>query len=240
MVNQNSTSRNQPLLIGSGRLASHLSYYFKSIHLEHFTWSRHESIEVLNQLLSKSSFVMLAIRDDAIEKFYLDHLLKSQLSVVHFSGAYFHPSMISFHPLMTFTQDLYPLEFYKKIHFAVSDLDQIKRLLPQLPNSCFLLPNNKKGIYHAWAVMMASGTQSLWKQAIQQMETLGVPEPACELYLKKVTEQFFLDPKNSMTGPWVRNDQKTIEKNKVSLTDPQDQKLYGLLHSLAEKDLNLK
>ncbi len=238
MVNQDSARKKQPLLIGSGRLATHLSYYFKSIQLEHFTWSRHESVEVLNQLISKSSFVMLAIRDDAIEKFYLDHFSKSDLTVVHFSGAYFHPSIIGFHPLMTFTQDLYPSEFYKKIHFAVSDLNQFQNLLPQLSNPCFVLPDNKKGLYHAWAVMMASGTQSLWKQAIQQMKKLGVPEQASELYLKQITEQFFLDPKNSMTGPWVRNDQKTIETNKISFADPQDRKLYELLQSLAEKDLN--
>lgn len=237
MIDQLSDSKTQPLLIGSGRLATHLKYYFKSVHLNHFSWSRSESVEALNQLLPKSRFVMLAINDDAIEKFYRDHLSKTQSTVVHFSGSYFHTKMIGFHPLMTFTQNLYASEFYKKIHFAVSDLDQFKRLLPELPNPCFLLQDDKKGFYHAWAVMMASGTQSLWKQAVQQMKSIGVPQQACEIYLKQMTDQFFLDPKKSMTGPWVRNDHKTIEKNKVSLADPQDRKLYELLQSLAEKDL---
>lgn len=238
MIDQHSESHSQPLLIGSGRLATHLKFYFKSIQLNHFSWSRSESVEVLYQLLPKSRFVMLAINDDAIEKFYQDHLSKNQTTVVHFSGAYFHPNMIGFHPLMTFTQNLYSLEFYKKIHFAVSDVDQFKRLLPGLPNPCFLLPDHQKGTYHAWAVMMASGTQSLWKQAIQQMKSIGVPQQACEIYLKQTTDQFFLDPKNSMTGPWVRKDHKTIEKNKDSLDTPQDRKLYELLQSLAEKDLD--
>jgi len=237
MIEQHTETQALPLLIGSGRLAKHLKYYFASIQLNHLCWSRGESIEILNQLISNSSFAMLAISDDAIEQFYLDHLSKTHLTVVHFSGAYFHQKMIGFHPLMTFTQSLYTLEFYKKIHFAVSSVDQFKKLLPQLSNPCFLLSDSKKGLYHAWAVVMASGTQSLWRQAFQQMKAIGVPEQACELYLKQVTEQFFLNPKNSMTGPWVRKDQKTIEKNKVSLKTPQDRKLYELLQSLAEKDL---
>ncbi len=227
-----------PLLIGSGRLATHLKHYFESIQLKHLKWSRVESVETLNQLIPKSSFAMLAISDDGIEKFYLNHLSKFDLPVIHFSGAYIHTKMMSFHPLMTFTESLYPLDFYKKIHFAVSNLDQFRKFFPQLSNPCFLLSDDKKGLYHAWAVMMASGTQSLWKQATQQMEALGVPQQACELYLKQISEQFFLDPKKSMTGPWVRKDQKTIEKNKSSLETPQDQKLYELLYSLAEKDLN--
>lgn len=236
MIDQHGETKMQPLLVGSGRLASHLKYYFNSIQLSHLTWSRSETAEVLNQCLAKSSFVMLAISDDAIERFYLDHLSKTRLTVVHFSGALFHPEILSFHPLMTFTHHLYDLDFYKKIHFAVSSLDQFKKLLPQLSNPCFQLSDSQKGFYHAWAVMMASGSQSFWKYAIKQMKTIGVPEQACEIYLKQMAAQFFLDKKNSMTGPWIRNDQKTIEKNKVSLNTIEDRKLYDLLQSLAKKD----
>lgn len=210
------TSLRPPLLVGSGRLARHLSFYLKSTFVPYLSWSRKSPI-VIADLLQETDTVLLAISDSALDSFYNKNLQSFSGNIVHFSGATSHPKMLGCHPLMSFTTDLLPENFYPQIFFAESSPQTFQRIFPHWKNPTFLLGEQSKALYHACAVLLAAGTQSLWWQTFQQMQTLGVPEKALEIYVKRVTEQFLVQKEKASTGPWVRKDQITIEKNKKAL-----------------------
>ena len=60
------------LLIGSGRLALHLQYWFQQSNQSSLltTWSRRDSFEKLQDLAAKADLIWLAISDSAIVDFY--------------------------------------------------------------------------------------------------------------------------------------------------------------------------
>lgn len=201
------------LVVGSGRLSRHLQYYFSQLQIPYITWNRSESVDKLRQLLDQQPTVLLAISDQALSDFFEVHLKQRGLQVVHFSGAYHHSQMLSCHPLMTFTEKLFPFEFYKHIHWAVTGASSLQDIVPELPNPSFILQDTHKAAYHAWCVLSAAGAQTLWKSALQELRKMGVSEDAYLVYVKQITENFLNSPENSLTGPWVRNDRSTIQKN---------------------------
>lgn len=223
------------LLIGSGRLAKHLQFYFQSLGIPLLTWSRSDGVDLLVEKLNLAQFVGLAISDDSLSSFFDQHLKNLDIKIFHFSGSFHHPEILSFHPLMTFSNELYEKEFYKKIHFAVSDQDQFKNIFPKLPNPTFLLASDNKALYHAWAVLLGAGTQNHLKSGIHSLSTIGVPIEASLLYLEKTFEQFLKHKGQTITGPWVRNDKTTIEKNLNALQTQADQILYKNLMERTSK-----
>lgn len=222
------------LLIGSGRLAKHLQFYFQSLDLNISYWSRADGLDQLSQKLKSIKYVGLAISDDSLLEFYQTHLRNQPVRTFHFSGSFHHPEILGFHPLMTFSSELYDLEFYKKIHFAVSDSEIFKSLFSKLPNPIFHLSSEHKALYHAWAVLLGAGTQNHLKSGLHALSKIGVPESASLLYLEKIFEQFIKYKGQSITGPWVRNDQSTIEKNLNALS-LSDQNLYKNLMERTSK-----
>jgi hypothetical protein len=222
------------LLIGSGRLAKHLHFYFQSLGLALLTWSRSDGVDPLLQKLKLAKYVALAISDDSLSDFFDKHLKNLSIKTFHFSGAYHHPKILSFHPLMTFSNELYDIEFYKKIHFAVSDLQEFKNIFQKLPNPTFQLSAENKALYHAWAVLLGAGTQNHLKSGMNALLNIGVPKDASLLYIQKVFEQFINHKGQSITGPWVRDDQTTIEKN-LNALQSQDQILYENLMERTSK-----
>lgn len=223
------------LLIGSGRLAKHLHFYFKSLGLTFCIWSRTKGLDRLSHKIKSAKYVGLAISDDSLLDFYQKHLQSLPIKCFHFSGAIHHPEILSFHPLMTFSNELYEKEFYQKIHFAVSDLQEFKNIFPRIPNPTFILSYEQKAFYHAWAVLLGAGTQNHLKSGLHALSKIGVPEGASLLYLEKVFEQFIKHKGQSITGPWVRNDKTTIEKNLNALQLKEDQFLYKNLMERTSK-----
>src|SRR5262249_34488069 len=65
------------LLIGDGRLATHLSHYFAQLGLSHCVWSRRLQAESrcpeLGTLVHARTRALIAISDDAIEPFIAQH-----------------------------------------------------------------------------------------------------------------------------------------------------------------------
>ena len=134
------------LIVGSGRLATHLSHYFNLLEVTFLTWNRNQSLNELKNLLNQKPLVLLAISDSALEIFYQENLNNQNLQVVHFSGAHVSKNMISCHPLMTFGKELYPLETYKKIFFAVTGIETLQELFPFLTNTSFKLRSEDKAL----------------------------------------------------------------------------------------------
>ncbi len=209
------------LIIGSGRVATHFKHYFAMKGVPVLDWNRKEHTEAdLQKRLERVSTVLMLIKDSALTEFRETYLRDFKGPVVHFSGCLEIPNTEVFHPLMTFGPHLYPMSFYEKIHFAVSSAAKFKTIFPELSNPVFELSAAHKPLYHALCVMMGNFPQILWNRSLKEMEKLGVPQEAALLYLRKNLENFEANPATSLTGPLVRGDRYTIEKNMNALPLP--------------------
>ena len=216
-------------IIGSGRLSGHLQHYFNQLSVPFTTWNRSESTDLLKAKLSEKPVVLLAISDSAIVSFFETYLQNHDVKAIHFSGALHDPRLISCHPLMTFSTELYTTEVYKSIQFAITGATNLQEIFPELPNLSFVLDEKNKAFYHAWCVLSAAGTQTLWKSAVSNLATIGVPESAVQVYIQQIAHNFLTHPQSALTGPWVRNDQQTIAKNLQALIDSPAAKVYEAL-----------
>lgn len=202
------------LIVGSGRAAMHLKHYFGLKGIPFINWNRKQhQLPELKKAFAGVSVALLLLKDSAIEEFRNEHLKEFKGAVVHFSGSLAVDGIESFHPLMTFGPSLYDLDFYEKIHFAVSSKEKFHKLFPQLKNPVFELKADNKAFYHALCVMSGNFPQILWRDCLQAFHALGVPNEAVFLYLHKNLENFEANPGQSLTGPLARGDVGTIKKN---------------------------
>lgn len=207
------------LLIGSGRLAKHLLYWNSLLTKPNqlIRWDRSQSIESLETHLRSSSIVWLAISDSAIQNFFDKYLINKPTKVVHFSGALNDPRMLCAHPLMSFPQNILPDEVYKKIHFVINGFENLTEVLPAFQNHYSVLNTEGKALYHALCVLAGNFPQLLWNEVSQQMNKLTLPPEALDLYIKQITENYLAGKESSITGPLIRKDFITIERNISSL-----------------------
>lgn len=208
------------LFIGNGRLSRHLQFYFQSLQIPFKVWTRSNAPLPLQDV----THVLLAINDDAIVPFLLEHPELAALKKYHFSGSLSTELAWGCHPLMTFTQELYPIESYREIHFV---LDQdAPEFLPGLPNPHHRLSTDLKARYHAECVLSGNFTSMLWSHFFQVMEMqLGLPREAALPYLKQITSNL-QGLSNPLTGPLVRGDQNTINRNLQALEGDPFQGVY--------------
>jgi|GEM_PF-785467 len=246
-----------PLFIGSGRLYSHLVYYYRLLFSEgellaqhnlsappaFFTWNRNNGNEnELRFYLENASHIYLCISDAEIFPFYNNRILPvlnakgssvkgtctGAPQIVHFSGSLDFPGILKgAHPLMTFSvEEMYKLEFYKKIHFVVSEGEQLKNLLPFLPNSFSQISSELKPYYHTLCVLGGNFTMVLLRKMLNDMSALNIPKQAIQTYVEKIVENSFLPDKNYLTGPLVRKDDVTIDKNLNTLDGSVYKEIY--------------
>lgn len=215
----------QYLIVGSGRVARHLAEYFRLLQLPFVTWSRKQNdVSDFEKKAATASHVLLCISDSAIADFAASYpFLKSKI-LVHFSGALEIPGVIGVHPLMTFGPELYSLETYKAIPFIVTD----SLHLPGLSNRSFHIPPQHKAYYHALCVMGGNFTTLLWNEMQKGLQSLGLPADVAHPYLQQVSQNFLAHPESSLTGPLVRKDLGTIQKNIEALREHKDsyEKVY--------------
>lgn len=217
------------LLIGDGKLSRHLHHYFLSLNISFETWSRKANTQAeLQSCLTSCDVILLAIKDSAIEKFYKQHLSDSNKPCVHFSGALQLEKVYGFHPLMTFSNQLYSSEFYKTIAFISTHKDpQFEELFPKLSNPNFKIPADKKALYHSYCVVAGNFSNLLWKAVFERFKTqLELPEDVLKPYLQAVFENLHANPTGSLTGPLAREDYTTIDKNLASLEGDELRNLY--------------
>jgi len=208
------------LIVGSGRVATHLKHYLNLKKIPFLDWNRKEhTVAELTSMLPDVSNVFLLLKDSAIEEFRDQYLSSFEGTVFHFSGSLNAEGIESFHPLMTFGPDLYSLSFYEQIHFASSSKEKFKACFPTLKNPVFELKDEDKAYYHALCVMSGNFPQVLWQACLSRFRDLGVPPAAVTLYLQKNLENFSKNPYQSLTGPLARKDWGTIEKNVQALPE---------------------
>ncbi len=144
------------LIIGNGRLATHLSHYFQQLSIPFLQWWR-GCEQDFQSLMDQTAKILVLINDDAIEDFIHNNLITdNHHNWIHCSGLLAIPVAESAHPLMTFSDTLYDLETYQNTLFVTEiGKTSFPELFPELPNPHIAIPSGRKGFYHAWCSMAA-------------------------------------------------------------------------------------
>lgn len=208
------------LILGSGRVARHMSYYLSLLEIPFIQWDGRESIK---SLIAKVDRILILVSDAAIEKVIRENELKEKSKLIHFSGALVTDLAFGAHPLMTFGDDIYDFKTYKEIPFIIEDGGpDFSDLLPGFLNLSFKISRELKPLYHSLCVLSGNFTVLLWQKFFKDMkEKFGVPEEAIRPFLHQTLVNLEKNPDAALTGPLSRRDLETIDKNIAALaSDP--------------------
>lgn len=217
------------LLIGNGRLARHFGHYFALLNIPFSSWQRSDGQADLANKVSLASHILLLISDQAIEDFIANNLTKTSAFLIHVSGSHVSERAYGAHPLMSFSNnDLYTLTQYQNIPFILDEhAPSFQTLLPGLPNPHVTLARELKAKYHALCVLAGNFSCMLWQKLFLSFTTeLQLPAETAHPYLQQLTQNLIADPQAALTGPLVRNDEKTITKNLAALANDPFQNIY--------------
>ncbi|MBC7467576.1 MAG: DUF2520 domain-containing protein [Bdellovibrio sp.] len=216
------------LLIGSGRLAKHLFYWNSLLEKPNqiLTWDRSQDPHLLNKFLNQTTVVWLAISDAAIVPFFEKYLVGHDNRVVHFSGALHDPRLISAHPMMSFPSELMSESAYAEISFGITGASDLAAILPGFKNSFFVISAENKALYHSLCVVAGNFPQLLWVETEKKFSELQVPEKAFRTYITQVLNNYLALKKKSLTGPLIRKDVATVEKNQAALSGSKLKSIY--------------
>ncbi len=228
------------LVIGDGRVARHFRRYFEFEALPFYPWSRRQNTK--NELVNLSehvSHVLLLISDRAIEPFLHENPYLLDKICVHMSGALSVGGATSVHPLMTFSDTLYELEFYRQIPFVIerdaNENNALQRFLPGLRNPCFGLSTEHRVLYHALCVLAGNFTVLLWEKAFREFAgKFDLPKDVLIPYLMQTVKNLASSTAGDsvLTGPLARADFSTINKHlKVLENDPYHEVYLAFTHA---------
>ncbi|MGE3760529.1 MAG: DUF2520 domain-containing protein, partial [Pseudobdellovibrionaceae bacterium] len=213
------------LIIGNGRAAKHLVHYFQllSSQIPFYRWYRDPSdfnnSKMLDFMLAQASHVILAISDSEIASFVEKTPALEGKCLIHLSGALEVRGVFAAHPLMTFTNELYDFDVYKKMAFVLSaGSPPFSQLFPHLGNANYEIPVDKKALYHALCVLSGNFTSLLWKKTFSEFESqLSLPKEILFPYLQQISANLQKNSGDALTGPLARRDFATIDKNLEAL-----------------------
>jgi hypothetical protein len=225
------------LIIGNGRVARHFQYYFSLLQFPFSNWHRQEPFSKLQQQIKLSSHILLLISDHSIDDFILKNLKNMKALLIHFSGSLATEYAHGTHPLMTFSENLYALEKYKTIPFVIDqDAPDFSVLFPNLPNPFVRLDKRLKAKYHALCVLSGNFSCMLWQKLFNTFEEeFKLSSEIAHPYFLQQTENIFKNSKTALTGPLVRNDIHTIEKNLAALDSDPFQEVYEVFVKCYQK-----
>jgi len=222
-----------PLIIGNGRLARHLQYYFSLLQLPFVSWYREQPLELLYKKVNDANTILILINDDAIEPFAKQYLFTTKAKLIHCSGSLASDRIFGVHPLMTFGEDLYSEETYRSIPFVVDENAPIwEELFPGLPNMHFRINPSNKAKYHALCVLSGNFSCMLWQKLFHDLEMeLHLPANIAYPFFKRQMQNLLNNPNAALTGPISRQDTTTINKNLTALVgDPFYQVYQGFIN----------
>ena len=223
------------LIVGMGRLGRHLAAYFDQLKTPFRSWTRLDGIDQFYEKARTAEILLLCLSDDVIAEFYHHHSYRLRNKQwVHFSGSQSVDGIDGFHPLYTFTPELYDLETYQKIPFAadLSNRLSFHETFPTLKNPYFGIPSEKKALYHALCVMAGNFYSILWNKYFKEMKNMGIQEEHCRPYCERIFQNIWDDHEKSLTGPIVRKDEKTMKRNLESLENDSFAPIYQAFKEL--------
>ncbi|HVE43843.1 MAG TPA: DUF2520 domain-containing protein [Gammaproteobacteria bacterium] len=217
------------LLIGSqGRVGRHIRHYLSLLNMPAAVWCRAEPLSVLEQQLKAATHILVLISDADIESFIKQFLSSTEATVVHFSGSLVTDLAYGAHPLMTFHDSLYELEDYRSIPFVIDqDAPDFSELLPGLPNQSVRLSPSLKEKYHALCVLSGNFSCLLWQKFMRYLEKeCEIPAHLSHPFFMRQMKNVMLHPETALTGPLVRGDTATIQRNIAALSGDAFQPIY--------------
>ena len=219
-----------PLLIGSGRLARHLSHYFSLRGIPHLRWITPRS-PIPESLARQATHFWVLVSDHALG------LICQTLTetypgtpLLHSSAATPIPNALTLHPLMTFGPKLYSLSHYESIPFFMIQEESVRfpdfllYLRSILKHEVHLIAAQDRARYHASAVMMSNDSMILWEAALNASGL--IPRHAFEPILKQSLENFMSEGIDALTGPLKRKDGVTIHSHIKALSGTPEGELY--------------
>jgi predicted short-subunit dehydrogenase-like oxidoreductase (DUF2520 family) len=208
------------VLIGSGRMATHLAHWLSLYKIPLRQWTRKLGAP-LEESVEPGDIILSAISDDGIADLYRSHETLHGNTWVHFSGAVHVPGMFGCHPLMSFGPELYTKEFYDSIPFVCEEGSSFDTLFPGLPNRHLTIHSSRKALYHAACVIGGNLPVILWQHAARLLEKAGLneeapgtagmsPEDLLGPYRRRIGLNMDIDMNAALTGPFKRGDSRTI------------------------------
>lgn len=205
----------------------------------------------LSKIMNDADLYIIAVKDDAIESVAksLKKIGVQKGIVTHTSGSV--PTAIlkshfenygSFYPLQTFSIKK-EVDFNKIPICIVGSNSKVTRILKSTAKK--ISPNvhevndEKRAMLHVAAVFVCNFTNHLYHIGAELCETNQVPfdilKPLIEETAAKVQS---LQPNKAQTGPAIRGDKKTINKQLKYLNDfPEFRKIYKLLTKSINPDI---
>lgn len=226
-------------IIGDGLIAQHFSHYLTMLNTPFIQWSRKKDSLSPDKKLAKCNTILMLISDDSIEEFIEKNSNLTKKNLIHFSGSLSIEKAIGFHPLMTFSKDLYTLEAYKTIPFIGSkEQREFTKYFPDLKNRYYVINESQKPLYHALCVLSGNLTTLLWQKTVSDFESkLDLPSEVLEPYLTQVFKNIKSDPQKALTGPIKRGDKKTMKSNRRALKSKTWSSIYRLFNRAYQKEL---
>ena len=224
------------LIIGGGRLATHLGCYFNYCSIPFTQWKRSDDTDLL-PLIADRQKILCAISDDSLIEFIepLKKIFPSK-NYIHFSGFVHTDLADGAHPLMTFGPQMLTLDEYKNIPF-ITEKEKISfsELFPELNNPAFSIPVNEKHLYHAWCSMAGNFTSMIWIALRKQFEIWNLPVYVIKPYLSQIINNA-LSNTPQVTGPMIRGDSETIKGHKKALENSIYLELYQAFEKVIQKE----
>lgn len=216
------------LIIGNGRLAKHLLHYFNLLNISCLQCAR-QDLNNFTQFSEQADRILVLIPDDQIEAFVSQHKPQADTQAIwiHCSGALSIASAESAHPLASFSENLFDLEFYKTIPFFTENgRKTFSELFPNLPNPHAAIDPKDKAIYHALSCMAGNFSTLLWQNFSEHLKHKhNLPAQLMHPYLLSITQNL-VHSHDPLTGPLKRGDQKTINRHLDAIDSKALKNLY--------------
>tara|TARA_B100000575_G_scaffold291812_1_gene298608 strand:- start:2786 stop:3529 length:744 start_codon:yes stop_codon:yes gene_type:complete len=241
-------------LIGDGKLGKHLYKVLISIdQVQLLEWvvrsekkgKTPEGTLITNKInqYEISDLYLLAVSDNSIKE--VAELLPNDSFVVHTSGAISLEEIGQnragvFYPIQTFSEESninfskIPIGIESK---QIQDLKHLKKLTKLIGTKFFLINSSQREHLHLAAVLVNNFTNHLFVEADiicrQNKLSFDLLKPLLKETIEKLNK---LSPKESQTGPAIRNDSETISKHLKLIAKNRLKEIYKVLTSAIQEN----
>ncbi len=217
------------------------------------------AITRLEKISFEFDFVLISVQDRFIIQIVKD-LLRAKINlqrkfIFHTSGALssdiLEPlkrngaKVFSLHPNWSFANKNDYIDFSEVTCAIESDSSYAinfgKRLCKLLGCKFIVLNKNEKSLYHAFAVLISNYSVFLLEEINEHFQNKQILSSFITLLKSTLTNVELYNPANSLTGPIVRGDLKTIKQNLIALKKINNQlaQVYMKIGSLILKKFDL-
>jgi hypothetical protein len=219
------------VIIGYGRLGRTLASLLQ-LRGENPVILRSTDSDRLENITANSERVLICVPDSNISEILARK--NGEGLWIHFSATISDPRAHRVHPMRSFDGSILSEIEFAEIPFALeTNSPPLSRLLPGFRNPSFELSSEEFQKYHALCVLSASFPVLIWSLIETEMQRIGIKPEHLRNYAAAVGRNYAASGPEALTGPWVRNDEVTTERNESALAySPLLKELYGLALSL--------